>query len=304
MPDDKIVTILPSLPVEIIEVGDDPGMPLPLSGDGLLHPWAITLLYGQPNVGKGMLALHILRALMVENARPLVLDFEHNIWEWRQRAFAMGIRFPVYVPIDQLTKHEVIRISNAIAERRITHCILDSASRGKTRSREGDFGASESTIEFMDSVRRFGVPTLVLAHEGKSSNGPLGSTHWVSVPRLVLHAVQKKLGTVDVYCEKYSDGDKTKVGGSFVIFPSGHSIDIRRDYKEATGIVPKVPTVQERILAVMLAGIDYSITDIMERVNSDGGKVVSENHLRVTITRMREGGTIAQVRRGFYSKVE
>lgn len=303
MPDDKIVHLL-SLPPEIVDVGDDPGMPLPLSGDGLLHPFAITLLYGLPNVGKGMLALHILRALIAENARPLVLDFEHNIWEWQQRAFAMGIRFPVYVPVDQLTKHEVIRIASAIEARRATHCILDSGSRGKTRSREGDFGASESTIEFMDSVRRLGVPTLVIAHEGKSANGPLGSTHWTSVPRLVLHAVQKKLGTVDVYCEKYSDGDKSKVGGSFVIFPSGHAIDIRRDYKEAIGIVPKGPTMQERILAVMLAGIDYNMTDIMERVNADGGKVVSENHLRVTITRMREGGTIAQVRRGFYSKVE
>ena len=62
-------------------MGDRPVPPRPLIGDGLLHPEKVTLLYGTPNSGKGMISLYAIRALIAEGFNPAVLDFENNEFE-------------------------------------------------------------------------------------------------------------------------------------------------------------------------------------------------------------------------------
>lgn len=297
------LSVVSSSPVEFDWVGDDPGAPLPLVGDSLVHPYAFTLMYGRPSIGKGMLALHAIRSLISEGYNPVVFDWEANLWEWRQRAFATGLRFPVYSPTHRLNMLDALQLGEAVAHHGFTHCFVDSASRAAPRGKANDFGGTESTVDFFGALAQIGIPTFIIAHEGKSENGPLGSTHWTSVPRLVFHGTSPKYGQLRVVCEKYSDGDKTKYHGSFTISAHGNAINIVRDKIEV--VMPdKQISQDERILAIMLPTLWYTAKEVADRVNIDGGTEISEDVARSVLSRLMGKGLVNRVGRGKYVKAE
>lgn len=173
-------------PVKFRYLGAKPKPPLPLVGDGLMHPLAVTLLYGPGGIGKGMVACYLVRALRAEECNPLILDFEGVESEWEFRLNSLGVEAVPYFPVDRaLTSIVVADVRAAMAEDAITHIIIDSASAAKGRTTDADSGGQDVTMSLFRMLRSFGAPIFMIGHEGKKGDTPIGSTHFLTQSRLV-----------------------------------------------------------------------------------------------------------------------
>jgi AAA domain-containing protein len=283
--------------------GLEPTEPEPMVAGGLMHPKAITLIYGQGGIGKGMIALWVIRELRDEGLRPIVLDYESNDWEWNTRARGMGLRFPVRVPTEGVLTESAARAMAAyFYEEGVTHCIVDSATAAKSRAADNDFGAADSTIEFFRYLRILGVPVLLIGHEGKAQNKtPLGSVHFQTQSRIVYHAEAYGVGGIRLTCVKANDRNKSDLHFAFkIVREEGHFFDVDiDDFGMSKVPEAKKPTMPQALLEAMQATKVYSIDELVALIGYTGNR----QSFYMMLGRMVTAKDVVRTTKGNYQKV-
>ena len=272
--------------------------PEPMVAGGLMHPHAVTLIYGQGGIGKGMVALWVIRELRDEGFRPIVIDYESNDWEWKSRAKGMGLIFPVRVPTEGvLTESSARAMAAYFYEEGITHCIIDSATAAKSRAADNDFGAGDSTVEFFRYLRILGIPVLLIGHEGKGqSKTPLGSIHYQTQSRIVYHAEAYGVGGIRLTCIKANDRNKSDLHFALKITKEeGYFFDVDHDHFGIGEVKPK--TIKEILLEGMLPTKSYTIAELME------GKDIPRSTVDMMLSKMVNTKEIIRTARGRYQRV-
>ena len=269
-----------------------------------MHPKAITLIYGHGGIGKGMLALWVIRELRDEGFYPIVLDYEFNDWEWKSRARSMGLVFPVRVPTEGiLTESSAQQMAEYFHDHEITHCIIDSATAAKARATDNDFGAGDSTVEFFRYMRLLRVPVLLIGHEAKSTgknSTPLGSVHFITQSRIVYHAEANGVSGIRLTCIKANDRDKSDLHFAFkIIKESGHAFDVDIDDYGISKIAARPATIGELLLEAMQADKTYDIDGIIALMNNP----TSRDAVKMLLTRLVKSRDIARNMHGNYQKI-
>jgi hypothetical protein len=288
----------------VFRVGEKPETPLPLQGDGIMHPHGVTLIYGEGGIGKGMISIHVIKHLIAEGHTPLVLDYEQNLWEWKHRAYAAHIFFDVAQPSGHLTATSVGPLLLEMAERNITHLVIDSASAAREKVSENDAGGADTTLAMYAVMQKLGVPILLIGHMAKSASKknptPMGSTHYVTQSRLVYHATGGD-GKVSIKCQKANDRDRQRLSFDFNIrnktTPEGEMLVIEK--AGPAGIKVKAATHADRILEVVILGAEYRVSDVVKLL-SDADVEIDPDTLRTVMDRMVKDGFAYKEGRGIY----
>ena len=142
-----------------------------------LTPEGVTVLYGPGGVGKGYLALYLVREVVRTNRRVTILDFENHPREWGRRAHALGFEDVDLAMVDYLApfspqwtkpRGSLAEISDTVREElddpkgRSDYVVVDSFTTGA--SSENELGGARAAQEFFIGVARLGRPALVIAH--------------------------------------------------------------------------------------------------------------------------------------------
>ena len=281
-------------------MGDKPVLPRPLIADGIMHPEKITLLYGTPNSGKGMISLYAIRALIAEGFNPAVLDFENNEFEWRHRAYGMGIRFLRYEPIGTLTLGMVTAYREQFTIDGVTHCIIDSASMARADVRENDAGGTDATTQLFRLLQVLKMPILMIGHQSVKGRGttPLGSTQFVAQSRII-YRVTKPDEYASLTCTKANEYDMALLGRTFRIWHNGDALTIAE--ASTTARMPGKDTIGSLVLAFMEQDRLYGRQELEAMLRREG-KEFTEGGLSKTLSNLEAGGTLSNPKRGIWRK--
>lgn len=277
----------------------------PLVAEGLMHPHSTTVIYGHGGVGKGWVAAYAFRALQAEGHNPVIFDMEGVEWEWDERLTGMGcVVLDAYLSIPApLTVAYAIEVAELAQEYGWTHGILDSASVAKGKTRDADSGGQDAAVALFQNIQLFGIPTLLLAHEAKKGEGPIGSVQYTAQARLVWHATAPTSLTTELRMTKVNDRPLESKSLTFTrhVLPGG-VVDIVRDL----GAIRKPADAEKESASAAILRLmrerDRSL-DAMEiqRFLSDLGYEVPLTSLRVILSRFVRDGKLIRPQVGRYA---
>lgn len=262
---------------------------------GLMHPESITTLYGAPGIGKGWVSVWAYLQLIFEGYNPLILDFEGVQDEWWRRFRSMGYREPVaYIePDSYFTTPYAANIIETVRHNEFTHVIIDSASAARPKLSDNDAGGSDATIAMFKSLKAIDVPILLIAHEGKQANGPIGSIHFRSQSRLVWQAKAIPNG-LELRMTKANDVPMSNVPVSFYLVDG--VIQRRNEVVEKVS----APTVTESLINAMSPSRSWSAEQMQRRLTEEGFDV-SLSKVASLMRKMYMDGKLIRVGRGRYA---
>jgi len=156
---------------------------------GVLSPEGTTVLYGEGGDGKGWIAAKWASQLSKMGIGVAVLDFEQHPSEWAYRLNKFGDTKTMYInPTVTLDKWADERATKLLRSCRIGYLVVDSATYASDIE---DPYAPAAPIAYQFAMERLGkLPSLLLAHTAKGSEGIYGSVFWRNQARITWHLVR------------------------------------------------------------------------------------------------------------------
>jgi len=239
--------------------------------EGIIDPEGHTIVYGQGDVGKGVLASYVIARLTRLGHRVVIADFEDHPNEWRRRIEGFGGDFSL-VAIVHPTKPLWDVADDLRAIRRAfgaEFVVIDSISTA-TSGQENPY-SPDTPVKYHEALRRVGGHALSLAHVTKANPNPeypFGAIGWH-------HQARTTWSLADV------DGKKVlehrKQGNR--AWQGKHDVDI--EFHDDTGLIDisitrrlgAVPTVQvtgkaqrvEKLAVVARNAAPQVVTDAVSR---------------------------------------
>jgi hypothetical protein len=178
----------------------------------VISPEGTTVLYGDGGDGKGWVAAKWASQL---DARVAVLDFEHHPSEWAYRLHRLGEDNALYLaPPTTLEKWASERAVRLLRAKGVGFLVIDSAAY--TSSAEDPYSPA-GVMAFKRARARLGdLPTILLAHTSKGSEGVYGSVFWRNEARIVWHLTKNSTGQRQLVCKK-SNAYPSLEGQTFMI---------------------------------------------------------------------------------------
>ncbi len=263
-------------------------------GDGkslLAMAAACAMQYGRPELFGGLQIAQV--------HRPLWLDWEFDSWENAQRARAILGDEPdiAYARCFGHIRNQVERIGNMLVQEKCDYLIIDSAAFAAGGKPEN----SDEVNDLFDTLRRFEVGSLILAHETKGSDHemPFGSVYWWNGARSIWNLAKSQesggVGTgatlqVGMFQKKTNKGVKWHDFGFSVEIENNDADDMlscrvqRTDVRTIAGLEDRV-TVGQRILLELEKGPlnnQQLSLELTEKIDT----------IRKTTTRLRRAGLI------------
>lgn len=288
-------------PLQIAYLIGDPPPPVDFHAGGVMHPESITTLYGAGGIGKGWVAAWVYRELVNEGYNPLILDFEGVIGEWWRRLRWMGFREPIqyYEAERRLTVPMAGDIVETVRQEAITHIILDSASTARSRPTDNDSGGGDATVDMFKGMKSFGCPVLLLAHEPKNGEGPIGSIHFQSQSRLMWRARAVPNGT-ELRMTKANDVVMSDTPLTFYRVPTPDGgVDVVREWAGAAKV--EAETLPSAIMRVMRERDRLMSPTDVQVILTREGMTVSLPLVTTTMGKLLAAKKLARPERGRYN---
>jgi hypothetical protein len=238
-------------PVETLMSDEDTSPPQQFI-DPIILADEINMIFGEGGTGKSYLSLYLaLRAARVGDSNPmklgqplqttstLLLDWETNKaqvqWRWHSLAYGMGLQ-GINIPIDYRRcalplVDDLENIQNMILEKNSKFIIIDSVGAACAK----DFNQPGIATEFMNSVRRLNVTTLLIHHTSKDREGrktPFGSVYFTNASRSIFEIQEYQEPNTNVKNimlshVKHNYSGRAEPFGAKFVFNEDKTIDIQ-----------------------------------------------------------------------------
>lgn len=193
---DRVAERAATAPVATVPLGEvalDPALPFPVGVDevdrvlgGGLTPGSVTLLAGEPGVGKSTLTLQMARSVSASRSGVLLVAGEEAPTQVANRATRLGAIPPSLLVIDDTSVDAVVA---AMVQRRPQLVIVDSIQTMRDPELEGRPGSVAQVKavagRLIDEAKRLGVSLLLVGHVTKEGS--------IAGPRVLEHMVDTVL---------------------------------------------------------------------------------------------------------------
>jgi hypothetical protein len=262
----------PMSDVEVVEP-----MPLLL---GRLDPSSHTVLFGDGGTGKGVIAAWWAARLTAGGMKVGVLDYERNArFEWRPRLDAFGAALAL-VSISQPDRpiwEDAERIGDEARDLGIGYLVVDSVTYACMGQ---EVEKSVTAARYSRAIDSIGLPMLSLAHTTKADANPqhpFGSVFWSNGARLTIGVSGR--------------GDEPRVLANRKTNQRAPFASVSIDWSWIHGDLPPSLVESETLFTLGARALDavgdqtMTAEELLDIVNSDGGKPTSIGSLRNTLRR-------------------